>query len=299
MTALAPPGRPRAVALRLRARAWVLLAVASGLGLVAYAWPLLVQVRAGANSAHTVDAPWFFVALLPLLLGIILAEIAEGSLDAKAVALLGILAACAAALRVPAPGIDGFEPMWFLVIVSARVFGRGFGFVLGALSLLTSALITGGVGPWLPFEIFGAAWLGFGAACLPPARGWREIGLLAGYAVLACLAYGMLLNFWFWPFVGSTTVFQFVPGAGVLSNLHRFVAFDLATSLGFDIPRAVTNAVLIIVLGRPVLAALRRGSRRAAFDAPVSFAPGGPEPGRPEPGGTGRGPGAGGPGDVH
>jgi len=263
----------RTTALRLRGRAWVLIAVTSGLGLAAFGWPLLVHGHAGANAAHGADAPWVFVALLPLLLGIILAEIAEGAFDAKAVALLGILAACAAALRVPSPGIDGFEPMWFLIILAARVYGRGFGFVLGALAMFTSALITGGVGPWLPFEIFGAAWMGLGAACLPPARGLRELLVLAGYAVVACLLYGALLNFWFWPFVGSTTVFGFVPGAGILSNLHRFVLFDLATSLGFDIPRAITNAVLIMVLGRPVLAALRRGARRAAFDAPVTFAP--------------------------
>jgi energy-coupling factor transport system substrate-specific component len=270
----------RTAAVRLRGRAWVLIAVASGLGLVAFGWPLLVHRHAGANAAHGADAPWVFVGLLPLLLGIVLAEIADGSLDAKAVALLGILAACAAALRVPSPGIDGFEPMWFLIILAARVYGRGFGFVLGALAMFTSAFITGGVGPWLPFEIFGAAWMGLGAACLPPARGARELLMLAAYAVVACLAYGALLNFWFWPFVGSTTVFQFVPGAGVLANLHRFVLFDLATSLGFDIPRALTNAVLIVVLGRPVLAALRRGARRAAFDAPVTFAPG--EPGAPD-----------------
>ena len=45
--------------------------------------------------------------------------------------------------------------------------------------------------------------------------------------------------------------------------------FDLTTSLGFDLPRAATNAVLIVVLGRPVLGALRRASRRAVFDPVV------------------------------
>jgi energy-coupling factor transport system substrate-specific component len=57
----------------------------------------------------------------------------------------------------------------------------------------------------------------------------------------------------------------------VLENLHRFLLFDLTTSLGFDIPRAVTTAVLVLVLGAPVLAALRRVCRRAAFDALVEF----------------------------
>jgi energy-coupling factor transport system substrate-specific component len=269
--ALGQPGRTTS-AIRLRPRASVVLAVASVLGALAFCWPLFIVGHANANLAHSQDAPWIFVALLPLLLAVVLSEIAEGDLDAKAIALLGILAACGAALRIPSPGVAGFEPVFFLLIPAGRVLGRGFGFVLGALTILASALITGGVGPWLPFQMLGAAWMGFGAGCLPRARGKRELALLAGYAVVSALLYGMLLNLWFWPFgAGTTTSFSFLPGAGLLANLHRFVLFDLTTSLGFDIPRAITNGVLVLVLGAPVLAALRRATRRAAFDAPVTF----------------------------
>jgi energy-coupling factor transport system substrate-specific component len=70
----------------------------------------------------------------------------------------------------------------------------------------------------------------------------------------------------------------------MLHNLHSFVLFDLTTSLGFDIPRALTNAALVLLLGRPVLAALRRASRRAAFGAPVVLEPVG-IPGAPPPAG--------------
>ena len=37
--------------------------------------------------------------------------------------------------------------------------------------MFASALLTGGVGPWLPFQMLCAAWVGFFAGCLPPARG--------------------------------------------------------------------------------------------------------------------------------
>jgi energy-coupling factor transport system substrate-specific component len=247
--------------------------VTSIFGLAAFGWPLLARPGGNENLAHAGDAPWIFAALLPLLLAIVVAEIADGAMDAKAVALLGVLAACAAAMRLPSPGAAGFEPVFFLLIPAGRVMGRGFGFVLGAVTLLASALLTAGVGPWLPFQMMAAAWMGFGAACLPPARGRREIGLLVAYSVLASLVYGLLLNFWFWPFgsSGGTSV-SFVPGASVALNLHRFLVFDLTTSLGFDLPRAATNAALIVVAGRPVLAALRRAARRAAFEAPVEFA---------------------------
>ena len=254
--------RQRHTAIRLGGRASVLLGAASLLGVVAFGWPRLVHTHAQVNLAHSSDAPWIFVAITPLLLAIVLGEIAEGSLDAKAIALLGILAACGAALRVPSPGVAGFEPVFFLLIPSGRVFGRGFGFVLGALTIFASALITGGIGPWLPFQMFGAAWMGFGAGCLPSATGRREIGLLAGYTLVACVAYGALLNLWFWPFgAGTSTAFSYQPGGGLVENLHRFALFDLTTSLGFDIPRAIINTVLLLVLGRPVLAA-----RRAVFE---------------------------------
>jgi energy-coupling factor transport system substrate-specific component len=231
---------------------------------------LLLHGTSDTAQAHSADAPWIFLGVLPLLLAVVLSELAEGSLDAKAIALLGILAACGAALRVPSPGVAGFEPVFFLLIPAGRVLGRGFGFVLGAVTIVVSALITGGVGPWLPFQMFGAAWMGFGAGCLPPARGKAELGLLAAYAAGAGILYGSLLNMWFWPFgAGTGTSFSFVPGAGFVHNLHSFFFFDLTTSLGFDIPRALTNAFLVLVVGRPVLGALRRASRRAAFDVPV------------------------------
>ena len=44
-----------------------------------------------SDSAHAQDAPWIFLVMLPLLLLVVAAEIADGGMDAKAVALLGVL----------------------------------------------------------------------------------------------------------------------------------------------------------------------------------------------------------------
>jgi len=253
---------------------WVLLIAAFALGLVAFAWPLFASANSALDASHSADAPWIFVILIPLLIGVILAELADGSLDAKSVALLGVLAASGAVLRLPSGGVAGFEPVFFLLVPAGRVFGRGFGFVLGALTLFVSALITGGVGPWLPFQMFGAAWIGFFAGCLPPARGRTEIALLATYGAVSALAYGLVMNLWFWPFVssGDTTV-SYVAGDSVAENLRRFWGFHVTTSFGFDIPRAAFTALFLVVAGRQVLGALRRVARRAAFEAPVTFVP--------------------------
>jgi energy-coupling factor transport system substrate-specific component len=163
--------------------------------------------------------------------------------------------------------------VFFLLVLGGRVFGAGFGFVLGATTLFASALVTGGVGPWLPFQMLGAAWVGWGAGLLPPLRGRAEVLMLAAYGAVAGLFYGLLLNLSFWPFAtGMSGELSFVPGDPVAENLHRFLVFTLATSLGWDIGRAVTTAVLVLVTGRPVLGALRRAARRAAFEEPVTFA---------------------------
>ena len=254
-------------------RSGALLAATSAIGLVAFLWPFLAPPSSSSvSAAHAADAPWIFLILLPLLLAVVVSELVEGKLDAKAIALLGVLAACGSALRLPGGVVPGFEPLFFLLIPAGRVLGRGFGFVLGALTLFASALLTGGVGPWLPFQMIGAAWVGFLAGCLPLLRGRAELVMLAVYAVVAGLLYGAVLNLWFWPFgtSGGTTV-SFVAGDAVVDNLRRFVTFHLATSLGFDIPRAVTNLVLVLALGRPVIAALRRASRRVAFGATPEF----------------------------
>jgi len=249
------------------------IAIASVIGAVAFLWPLFIPARASLNQAHVGDAPWIMAALLPLLLVAVLGEFNSGGMDAKGVAMLGVLGACGAALRLPSGGAAGFEPAFFLLFPAGYVLGRHFGFLLGALTLFASALVTGGVGPWLPFQMMAAAWMGYGAGCLPHLRGRRELLVLAAYAAFACLVYGLLLNLWFWPFgAGTAATLSFEPGASVAHNLVRFLVFDTSTSLGFDIPRATLNAGLILIAGRPVLAALRRASHRAAFGAPVEIA---------------------------
>lgn len=257
--------------LRLRPRSVLSLTLASVGGLIAFLWPLIVQPGAVLEST---SAPLVFALLLPVLLAVVLAEMSEGGMDTKALAMLGVLSAIGAALRPLGAGTAGIETVFFVLILGGRVFGPGFGFVLGATTMFSSALLTGGVGPWLPFQMLGAAWVGLGAGALPRATGRVELALLAAYSAVASLVYGALLNLSFWPFaLGEHTQLSFDAHAGVLENLHAFFLFTVATSLGWDVGRALTTAVLVVLTGPAVLAALRRAARRAAFEAPVEFAP--------------------------
>ncbi len=277
-----PSGRAvRAV--RLGPRSVVALVLTSATGVAAFAWPLLADRASGL--AHSRDAPWLFAALLPLLLAVAVATVSETGLDAKAVAMLGVLAAAGAALRPLGAGTAGLEPMFFLMVLSGRVLGPGFGFVLGAVSMFAGALLTGGVGPWMPFQMLTMGWVSMGAGLLPaPAtlRGGRERVLLAGYGAVSALLYGLIMNLQGWPYIaGLGSGLSFVPGDPLPENLARYGAYVLATSLGWDVPRALLTVVLTLTLGGTVLRALRRATRRAAFEAAPVFAEPAPDLGEP------------------
>ena len=271
-TLLARRGR----ALPLRPRALSAIVAVTLVGIGAFTWPLLIGFD-GNDSGHAQDAPWIFLVILPLLLLVVAAEIADGGMDAKAVALLGVLGGICAVLRPVTGGVTGVQLMFFLLVPAGRVMGPGFGFVLGNAAMFASAALTGGGGPWLPFQMLAAGWIGMFAGLLPRARGRVELVLLAAYGFVAAVAYGFILNLWFWPFgtsnVGSGAAVAFAPDASVVENLRRWLAFSMASSLGFDIPRGLVTALAVLLVGRPVLLALRRAARRAAFDAAVEFVP--------------------------
>lgn len=279
VTDRAAPDRPADLVARLGGsavpvglRSAVVLVLVSIAGLAMFCWPLLTR-HAATDTAHVTDAPIIFAVTLPLLVVVVLAEFADGGMDSKALAMLGVLSAVDAALRPTGGGTGGIETVFFLLILAGRVFGPGFGFVLGCTSLFASALLTAGVGPWLPFQMLCSAWIGMGAGLLPRrVRGRREIVMLVGYGVLVAYLFGALMNLYGWPFLAGTDIsghanLAYVPGDSLWSNLHRFLVYTLVTSTGgWDTGRAITNAIAIALLGRPVLTLLRRAARRASYD---------------------------------
>ncbi|MEV5103003.1 ECF transporter S component [Streptomyces massasporeus] len=273
-TTTRPPAQRQARAVRLGPRSVAALALVSAVGVAGFGWPFLAPPTSRIG-AHAQDAPWLFAGVLVLLVAVVAAAISESGLGPKAVAMLGVLAATGAALRPIGAGTAGIEPMFFLMVLSGRVLGPGFGFVLGSVTMFASALLTGGVGPWLPFQMLAMGWFAMGAGLLPGPdrlRGRAELAMLAGYGFLAAFAYGTVMNMAGWPFMSAlASNVAFDPHAPVAANLARFVAYCLATSLGWDLGRAVVTVVLTFTLGPAVLRALRRATRRAAFETPVTF----------------------------
>lgn len=259
------------VALPIGRRTAAVLALASIAGLMMLCWPLLLEAEPGQR----VEPPFIFLALLPLVMVVVLAEMGEGGMDSRVLAVLGVLSAINAVMRSLGAGTGGIEMVFFLLVLGGRVFGAGFGFALGCTSLFASALLTAGVGPWLPFQMICAAWVGMGAGFLPRRVGGRaEIAMLAAYAVVASYLYGLLMNLSYWPFAlgivvpGHEGSLAYVAGAPVLENAHRFGVYTLLTSTGgWDTGRAITTAIAIVVLGPAILTTLRRAARRAVVRA--------------------------------
>ena len=258
-----------------RARSLIVLVIASIISAYCFLWPFFLNAH---SSAHHLNNQVFSLVGVPVALAVLVVEISNQRLDAKSVALLGVLAALTAALRPMGAGAVGIEPMWFILILSARVFGPAFGFILGILAMLVSAFITGGFGPWLPYQMFAAGWVGLGAGLLPQHlgrfyfRGKMEVAMLAIYGIFASLLFGLLMDLQFWPWaLGSQTQLSYVPGASVATNAHRFIIYHFASSMAWDVPRAFVTSILTIITAPAILFAMRRTKRRASFLTPIEF----------------------------
>lgn len=240
-------------------------AIAFLTALWAFSWPLFLNKVTDTEAGIAQTA---FMLLMPLLLILILVEITAGETKPQQLALLAVLTALNSVIRMFGAGFAGIETSFFLIVIAAYIFKSRFGFAFGSLSILVSALLTGGVGPWLPFQMMAAGLIGFGAGLLPKASTTRkQVSLLIFYAVIASFGYGALMTLWNWPFLaGLGTSLSFEPGAGFLSNLQNFLQYQIFTGgLIWDAGRAITTSILIFVTAPALLTTLRRAASRAGI----------------------------------
>lgn len=261
------------------ASARLAIAAASLIGLIGYLWPFLVPVAAlGGTDTAARTAPFLLALVTGLCLLAILSELGAGDVrPARIVALLGVLVAINATLRL-LPTFLGASPVFLLIILVGAVFGGAIGFQLGALSLLISSFLIGGVGPWLPYQMMGAGWVGLTAGLLPRLDGHprQRLVLLAVFGGGWGLLYGALLNLSFWPFTAPgaeyATSLSWVPGLSFSETVATYARFYLVTSLPHDATRAVANVVLVLALGGPIVRLLERYRSRFTWQ-PVEFDP--------------------------
>ena len=241
------------------------LVVAVGAG--AFLYPFWLPQEALPATAHAGDAPLVAAVVGVLVVAAVTLELRRGAMNGAAVAVLGVLSAIGGLLRLlDLPG--GGSGIFFLVVLAGAAFGARFGMLLGLCAMATSAVLTGGIGPWLPFQMLALGWMGGAAGLvglvtrrLPPAA---EVAVLAGLAWAWGFVFGAIMNLWFWPFALDDGPLSWVPGTSPGETLRRYWSFYVATSLAWDAAAALTNAVLVAVTGQPLLASLRRVACRLA-----------------------------------
>lgn len=260
--------------MRRRLFAGLLYAASALIGVAAFVYPFLQPALARAADAEQATmapavTPLLTTVLLAVCLLALLIEMQGAQVSAKVVAALGMLVAATSVLRfletaIPGPG--GFTPIFVPIILAGYVFGARFGFLMGALSLLVSALITAGVGPWLPYQMFVASWVGFTAGLLPKVEGpGREMLMLTVFSALWGFLFGFITNLYFWPFFAGEAGMSWQPGASLDTAVSHYLAFYVATSLAWDVIRAMGNVVMMVLLGQPTVRALRRFRDRFQF----------------------------------
>jgi len=246
-------------AIQSRGESLVLLAITIA-GLLIFIGPLFV------GRAFPQSTALFSALIACSALAVVAVALQTRHLSTRLLAVLAALVALDATLRlVVVIGVLGFSPIFFLIIIGGLVMGPGFGFALGALTLVVSAVLTAGLGPWLPYQMLACGWVGMGAGYFgrwPLAR--QHVWLVALYGAAAGFLYGMLLDFWEWPFLlgaGSSPI-SWAPDLSAAALAPRFAAFYLTTSFLYDAFRAAGNLLLVGLLGGPVALALGRFRRR-------------------------------------
>ncbi|MEN9748738.1 MAG: hypothetical protein RLZZ603_1430 [Actinomycetota bacterium] len=253
--------------MRLSKLSTLLVSSLASLSVVAFIWPLLVGSASGDQSRV---AQSVFMVLMPILIGFMVVAVGSRELNSRQIAVLGVFIALNSVVRMLGAGTAGIETIFFLILIGGYALGPSFGYLVGAGSLLVSALLTGGFGPWLPFQMMAAGLLGYLAGALPkPKQRWAQMIWLTVMAVAGSYLYGALMTLWNWPYLaGAGGALGYLPGASVLENLLRFFQFELVTGgLLWDTGRAITTLVLIWLTAPALLATLSRVARRAGFAA--------------------------------
>ncbi len=115
--------------------------------------------------------------------------------QARELLTIAVLVAIAVAGRAAFFMVPSFKPVVAVTIISAVCFGAESGFLVGALSMLSSNMLFG-QGPWTPWQMFAAGIIGFLAGILFQ-KGWlkaRKISLCIYGFLATVFIYGGIMN---------------------------------------------------------------------------------------------------------
>ncbi|HIE11987.1 MAG TPA: ECF transporter S component [Desulfotomaculum sp.] len=217
---------------------------------------LVAAVLLGFSQQH-----WGLVSAGIVILGLVMLYwgFERSPVSAREIAVIAVLAALAAAGRIPFAALPNIQPTTFVVIVAGFAFGPRAGFMVGATAALVSNFFLG-QGPWTPFQMFAWGLAGVTAGFLRTVRPQATRAEMCLFSFIWGYLFGIILTLWFWT--------AFVRPL----NLQSFFA-AYAAGFWFDTLHAVGNAAFYLLLGRQFTRILTRYARRLR----VEFVPDGKE----------------------
>lgn len=223
-------------------RSHIVLALILGIGAASFAIPMFPSCPLDALMN------WGLVATTLVILAIIafFFEFEAAAVSSKEIALVAMLGAVSAVLRVPFAAIPGVQPCTYLIICTGYVFGPVAGFMVGAITALVSNFFLG-QGPWTPYQMLAWGLVGVTATYL------RRFNMNTKWLVVFGIAwgyvFGWIMNIFFWAsFVYPLT-------------LRTFIVAQL-NSVWFDSFHAVGNAIFLRVFGTRTISILERFKKR-------------------------------------
>ena len=166
--------------------------------------------------------------------------------QARELLTIAVLVAIAVAGRAAFFMVPSFKPVVAVTIISAVCFGAESGFLVGALSMISSNMLFG-QGPWTPWQMFAAGIIGFLAGILFQ-KGWlkaRKISLCIYGFLATVFIYGGIMN----------------PASLVMTSYaitKRNLLAIYMSGLPVDLVHASATVIFLWVASKPMIEKLER-----------------------------------------
>ena len=166
--------------------------------------------------------------------------------EVRELVIISVMAAAAAVGRAAFYMIPQFQAMTAIIIISGIALGADTGFLIGAVAAFVSSFFMG-QGPWTPWQMFAWGMMGFLPAIIirrTNIKGIQIILAALGF-VITVAVYGVIMNI-----------------QAALSMMSELTWSAIGTSLWLGLPydliHAVSTAVFLLILGRPMLGIMDR-----------------------------------------
>ena len=209
---------------------------------------LLIPLTIFVGIFYLGDRKYYFISLLVLFECILpFFLVFEGRKpQARELILIAVLCALGVAGRAAFFMLPQFKPVMAIVIISGVAFGGETGFLVGAVTMLTSNILFG-QGPWTPWQMFSMGIIGFLAGVLFQKGLLRRtrLSLTVFGAMAAILIFGGIMN----------------PASALMWNgeiNRKIILTYYMTGFPMDLIQASATGLFLWFLSRPMLEKLDR-----------------------------------------